>query len=518
MNALLVFPQMPSTMWNMDFLARIRRKKAIYPPLGLLTVAALLPSDWNLILIDLNIRKLKNSDLADSDLVFISAMNVQAVSARKLIDRCRRFPLKIIAGGPLFTHEYHRFSGVDHFVLNEAEITLPIFLQDLESGNPQPIYRTEEFADLHYSPVPRWDLIRKNDYLYGIVQYSRGCPHKCDFCDVTALYGHRQRTKTAEQIGREIEAMGDLSDFDMLLFADDNLIGNKKILKTELLPALIKWRAEKKPPVSFATQVSINLVDDADMMQLMLEAGFRHIFVGIETTSPDSLAECGKTQNLKRDLLQNVHQLHAAGFIISGGFILGFDSDQPSIFQEQIDFIQQSGIVIATVNLLKAPFGTTLYERMKNEDRLLETLDFDENKMNVIPKMNIEELYENYRYVLNRIYTPDFIFRRSQIFLNTFQNSKVKTSIKGKVHLRDFSTLFHVVFSIGILHPSRFYFWKLLFWTWKKQPSHLRLAFLFAVLMHHYQRLYSKFCQFMRSTEYREFVREAKQKQEIINI
>ncbi|MDO9635146.1 MAG: B12-binding domain-containing radical SAM protein [Paludibacter sp.] len=514
MKVLLVYPEMPSTMWNMDFLARIRQRKAIYPPLGLLTVAALLPEDWNLQLVDLNIRKLKTSDMIEVDFVFISAMNVQAANTRKLINRCRKFPVKIVAGGPLFTHEYQLFEGVDHFVLNEAELTLPEFLNDLKNGNPQPIYQTDEFCKLEQSPIPRWNLIKKNDYLYGIVQYSRGCPHKCDFCDVTALYGRKQRTKSAAQILNELKKMGNLASFDMLLFADDNLIGNKKLLKEELLPALMKWRAEKQPSVSFATQVSINLVDDEEMMQSMLEAGFRHIFVGIETPVEESLIECGKTQNLKRDLMQSVNQLHAAGFIISGGFILGFDSDTSSVFQKQIDFIQKSGIVIATVNLLKAPFGTDLFERMKSENRLLEILDFDENKMNLIPKMDIEELYEKYRFVLSEIYSPVRIYERSQVFLQTFKNSKVKTSIKGKVKLQDFITLFQVIFYIGICHPSRLYFWKLLFWTQKKQPSHLRLAFLFGVLMYHYCRLFKKFCRFMESAEFRSFIREAKKKQQ----
>jgi radical SAM superfamily enzyme YgiQ (UPF0313 family) len=515
MNVLLAYPEMPSTLWNMDSLVKLRLKKVVYPPLGLLTVAALLPDDWNLKLVDENIRKIDSRDMKGIDLVFISAMNVQAMNAKKLLKKLKKYPAKIVAGGPLFTHEYEAFTEVDYFVLNEAEITLPRFLDDLKNGNPQPLYQTNEFADLPQSPVPRWDLIRKNDYLFGIIQYSRGCPHKCDFCDVTALYGHKQRTKTAAQILQELTTMGDLSVFDMLLFADDNLIGNRTILKNELLPILIKWREQTNPSVSFATQVSINLVDDDNMMQLMQEAGFRHIFVGIETPSEESLKECGKTQNLKKNLLESAKKLHASGFIISGGFILGFDTDTPSIFQKQIDFIQQSGIVIATVNLLKAPFGTELYARMQKEDRLLDILDFDENKMNIVPKMDMEELYKNYHYVLSNIYSPKMIFERSQVFLKTFKSAKVKTSVKGKIKWEDFCTLFGVIFRIGIFHHSRSFFWKLMIWNHKQKSSNMRLAFLFGVLMYHYDLLLRKFRKFLRSEDYKEFIRKAKIKQAI---
>ncbi len=510
MNVLLVYPQMPPTFWKMKFIAKIRMKKSVYPPLGLLTVAALLPLDWSVKLIDLNVRQLTEKDLCNIDYVFISAMNVQAFHVRDLIKQLKRTNVKIVAGGPLFTHEYESFEGIDHFILNEAELTLPLFLQDLAQGNAKRIYQTNEFADISSSPIPRWELINKNDYLYGIVQYSRGCPHQCDFCDVTSLFGRKQRIKNPTQILNEIQALGDLSGFDMLLFADDNLIGNKKILKESLLPALIDWRAEKKPPVSFGTQVSINLVDDDELMQLMSEAGFRNIFVGIETASVESLEQCGKSQNLQRNTIQSINRLHAKGFIISGGFILGFDSDTSNSFQQQIDLIQQSGIVISTVNLLKAPLGTKLHKRMYEENRLLEELDFSEFKINLIPKMDIEELYQGYSKVLKEISDPQRIFERVEVFMNTFKKPKVKTSIRGVLKISDFITLFLMVLWIGILSPERFYFWKLIYWIKRKHPEHMSLGLFFGIFMHFYHLQYLDFVKYKKSKEYEEFIKTTK--------
>lgn len=333
MKALLIYPEMPPTFWTMYQVMEMVGKKASYPPLGLLTIAALLPEAWERRLIDLNVQPLREKDFQWADLVFIGAMNVQAVPARALIARCRSAGVPIVAGGPLFTHEHDQFAGVDHFVLNEAEITLPLFLADLEQGRPKPLYTTAQFADVQLAPLPRWELADLDQYAYGIVQYSRGCPYHCDFCDVTALFGKRPRTKTSAQIIAELGALGDLGRFDLLLFADDNLIGNKKALKADLLPALVDWRRQRPPTPGFATQVTINLADDPELMQLMLEADFRHIFIGIETPEEDSLIACQKGQNTHRDLLENVQQLQRAGFIVTAGFIVGFDTDTPATFQ-----------------------------------------------------------------------------------------------------------------------------------------------------------------------------------------
>jgi len=484
---------MPSTFWTMDHLVEMVGKKASYPPLGLLTVAALLPEAWNKRLVDLNIEDLDDEALRWADYVFIGAMNVQVRSAREVIDRCKQAGVKIVAGGPLFTHEHAVFDGVDHFILNEAEVTLPLFLADLEAGSPKALYATPLFADVHQTPVPMWSLADLDQYAYTIVQYSRGCPYMCDFCDVTALFGRKPRTKTAEQMVAELEALGDLSRFGMVLFADDNLIGNKKSLRDSLLPALIDWRARTNPPVGFATQVTINLVDDEELMKLMLEAGFRHIFSGIETPEEGSLLASQKRQNLRRNLLENVNHLHEAGFIVTAGFIVGFDTDTPESFQRQIDFIQDSGIVIATINLLKAPPGTELYTKMRKAGRLIEPFDFDENESNIIPVMDPKALHEGFDFVLRHVYSPEYVYRRAITFMKAYPGPKVKHKISRPFQWRAVSIFFRIMYRVGIIGKDRRYFWKLFLWTLRHRPGYLEYSFFFATLGLQFQKMYERY-------------------------
>jgi radical SAM superfamily enzyme YgiQ (UPF0313 family) len=494
MKILLIYPEMPVTFWTMNYLLKIAGKRASYPPLGLLTVAALLPEAWEKRLVDLNVAELTDADLAWADYVFVGAMNVQAASAREVIARCRKAGVKVVAGGTLFTHEYEQFDEVDYFVLNEAEITLPQFLADLENGCPKRVYTSLEFANVHETPVPMWELADLRQYEYAIVQYSRGCPYQCDFCDVTALFGRRPRTKTPEQIIAELNALGDLRRFDLLLFADDNLIGNKKLLKTELLPALIEWRKREKITVGFATQVTINLVDDSELMQLMLEAGFRHIFIGIETPEEDSLLASKKKQNAKRNLMKNVQRLHEAGFIVTGGFIVGFDTDTPAIFENQIDFIQESGILVPIVNILKAPPGTELHDRMKKEGRLIEPFDFDETRTNIIPKMDPDVLHKGYGDVLKETLLPKGVYERAKNFLQDYQEPKVENPLfSGLFNFRYIGVASRIFWHIGILGKERRYCWKLLLWSLFHRPKLLDVAFLCVVLMYQFRNMYENY-------------------------
>ncbi|MGH8593652.1 MAG: B12-binding domain-containing radical SAM protein [Gammaproteobacteria bacterium] len=499
MNILLVYPEMPFAFWSMNHLLRMSGKKASYPPVGLLTVAAMLPREWNKRLVDLNIAELTDADLTWADYAFIGAMNVQAMSARQVMARCRRAGVKIVAGGPLFTHEYEGFPGVDHFVLNEAEVTLPRFLEDLQKGCAKPIYTSPEMADVHETPVPLWELADLSQYGFAIVQYSRGCPYQCDFCDVTVLFGRKPRTKTPKQIIAELEALEDLDRFDLVVFADDNLIGNKKLLKTELLPALIEWRKRKKPLVSFATQVTITLADDCELMELMLEAGFRHIFVGIETPEEEGLIACKKRQNTRRNLLQNVRLLHRAGFIVTAGFIVGFDTDTPSIFQSQIDFIQNSGIVVAGVSVLKAPPGTELYERMKREGRLIYEFDFHESQTNIVPKMDARLLSEGYRKVLKHIYSPEHVCERAMRFLSDYQKDRQDSGAYGwelrhlGIACRYLGILARIIFWVGIRGKQRRHFWKLIKWTLAHRPERIDLALFFGVWMYEFNEMYKTY-------------------------
>ncbi|HTP08324.1 MAG TPA: radical SAM protein, partial [Anaerolineae bacterium] len=331
MNILLIYPEFPDTFWSFRYALKFIRKKSISPPLGLLTVAAMLPAEWNKRLVDLNTRKLSDKDLAWADYAFISGMTVQRKSAREAIERCRAAGVKVVAGGPLFTIERELYEDVvDHFILNEGELTLPAFLQDLAQDCAQHIYTTTDFADMDQTPVPLWELADFKRYAMVNLQFSRGCPFNCDFCNVTALLGHRPRTKSVAQIIAELDRLYELGWRSSVLFVDDNLIGNKRLLKTELLPALIEWRKEKAG-ITFQTEASINMADDDELLQLMATAGFTVVFIGIETPDESSLAECSKKQNLKRDLVEDVKRIQRAGIQVQAGFIVGFDSDTPSI-------------------------------------------------------------------------------------------------------------------------------------------------------------------------------------------
>ena len=279
MRVLLIYPEFPDTFWSFKHALKFIRKKASLPPLGLMTVAAMLPLEWDKRLIDLNVERLTDKDLARADIAFISAMTVQRESTLQVIARCKAAGLKVVGGGPLFTAEYSQFEDVDHFVLNEAELTLYPFLNDLEQGCAKRIYTSAEFADIRETPVPLWELADLKRYATMAIQYSRGCPFDCEFCNITALLGHRPRVKTAGQITRELDKLYSLGWRGVIFFVDDNLIGNKKHLKESLLPALIEWRKDKAGFV-FNTEVSINIADDQELLDLMADAGVVRIGIG----------------------------------------------------------------------------------------------------------------------------------------------------------------------------------------------------------------------------------------------
>ena len=486
MKILLVYPEFPDTFWSFKHALRFVRKKAGSPPLGLLTVAAMLPEGWEKRLVDLNVTNLLPKDLAWADYVFISAMIVQRDAARTLIGRCKAAGAKVVAGGPLFTMEHEQFPEVDHFVLNEAELTLPLFLADLADGCAQPIYSTTEFPDIRLTPPPLWQLANLKHYDTASIQFSRGCPFSCDFCNVTALLGHRPRTKTAAQIISELDSLYALGWRKNVFFVDDNFIGNKKQIKSEVLPALIEWR-KGKIGMSFSTEASINLVDDLQLVKLMTQAGFNTVFVGIETPNEDSLAECSKDQNKGRDLVESVKLLQRAGLQVQGGFIVGFDNDPPSIFQQQIDFIQRSGIVTAMVGLLQAPPGTRLYERMKDEGRLVNEMSGDnvDGSTNIIPKMGLEPLREGYRKLLDQIYAPQFYYERILTFLREYHPPEIRLYPDFEYVL----ALWRSIYQLGIRGVERVHYWRLFFWTLFRRPQLFPVAITLAIMGFHFRQV-----------------------------
>jgi len=490
---LLINPQYPDTFWSYKHALKFISKKASFPPLGLLTVAALLPENWEKKLIDLNTNKLSEKNISWADYVFIGGMTVQKKSAFAVIERCREMGKKIVAGGPLFTMDSDEFKGiVDHFVLDEGEITIPMFLRDLDSGSLKPVYRSQEFPALDKTPVPDWKLINMKKYASMSIQYSRGCPYNCEFCNVTILNGHKPRTKNRNQILAELDTLYDLRWKGAVFFVDDNFIGNRKKLKEDILPAITEWIEGKKYPFRFTTEVSINIADDDELLRLMADSGFEEVFVGIETPNEESLIECNKFQNKGRDLVANVKKIQQFGLQVLGGFIVGFDNDPTSIFEKQINFIQKSGIVTAMVGLLNAPKGTKLYKRLKKENRLTKAFTGDNTdcSMNFVPKMNYQTLISGYKKLVNTIYSPGNFYDRLKVFLKEYKPKKKKLP---KLSLNDIGAFLKSIWFLGIQGRERFHFWKLFVWTISYKPKLFRIFMTCAIYGFHFRKVFEAY-------------------------
>lgn len=492
MRALLIYPEFPDTFWSFKHALKFVGRKAVSPPLGLLTIAPMLPAAWEKRLIDMNVARLTDADLDWAEIVLISAMHVQQDSAREVLERCRAAGVRTVAGGPLFTMEPDAFRDeVDTIVLGEAELTLAPFLADLAAGHPDSVYMAEGHPELDATPVPAWELADLDQYDCMPVQFSRGCPFACDFCNITSLLGHRPRTKTGAQIIAELDALYDAGWRRSVFFVDDNFIGNKAVLKRDLLPALIAWRHSKpglaRRGMTFNTEVSINLADDEALVALMVEAGFDKAFIGIETPDDEGLAECGKSQNRRRDLLGDVKKLQRAGIRVDAGFIVGFDSDTPSVFQRQIEFIQQSGIVTAMVGLLQAPTGTRLYARLKDEGRLLgQSIGNNVDMMtNILPKMGMDALRQGYQQLMGHIYSPRYYTERVKTFLREYRLPKVRMPVTKP----EIQALFRSIYQLGIKSEDRAHFWDLVTWTLFRRPALLPLAVTLAIYGHHFKTI-----------------------------
>ena len=489
MKILFVYPKYPDTFWSFKYALKFISKKASFPPLGLLTVASMLPKEWEKRLIDMNVSVLTEDDLMWADYVFISAMVVQKKSVMEVIRRCKNLGIRIVAGGPLFTTGYEEFEDIDHLILNEAESTLPSFLDDLKKGCTHHIYSSKEWPDISKTPLPQWELINMKKYASMCIQYSRGCPFNCEFCDIVVLNGHKPRTKSKNQILEELEILYSQGWRSSVFFVDDNFIGNRKRLKTEILPFLIDWMKQKKYPFSLFTEASINLSDDEELMRLMVKAGFKKVFIGIETPNEESLTECNKYLNKNRDLIACVKKIQSNGLEVQGGFIVGFDNDPPSIFEKQISFIQKSGIVTAMVGLLNAPRGTRLYHRLKKEKRLLNDPSGDNTdfSLNFIPKMNIETLMNGYKKILNTIYSPKQYYKRVITFLKGYKPKPLKKKIN--FNFCDLKAFLKSIWSLGIKGKERLHYWKLISWTLVRRPRLFHLAISLAIYGFHFRKI-----------------------------
>ncbi len=485
----MIYPQCPDTFWSFSHALKFISRKSFQPPLGLLTVAAMLPVEWDKRLVDMNTQKLDDKDLMWADYVFLSAMSGQKESARNIIKRCRSMGIKVVAGGLLFTNEREDFADVDHLVLNEAEITLPVFLNDIRDGKPRHLYTSDKWADITTTPVPLWELINPEHYASMNIQYSKGCPFECEFCNIATLYGRVPRTKNSGQVIAELEKLYELGWRGGVFFVDDNFIGNRKKLKEEILPSIIRWMDMNKHPFNLSTEASINLADDEDLMRMMARAGFSTVFVGIESPHEESLVECTKIPNKNRDLLTSVRKLQNFGLEVQAGFIVGFDKDPVSIFETMIKFIQESGIVIAKVSPLNAPRGTKLYDRLASENRLLNTVTEDnmEFSMNFIPRMDYDKLISGHEKIIDAIYSPKHYNARIKQFMREYKPVQKKAIPIRYNHLK---TAFKSVFILGIIGKERFYFWSIFFWSLFRHPKLFPLAITFSIYRFHMRKVF----------------------------
>jgi radical SAM superfamily enzyme YgiQ (UPF0313 family) len=491
-KVLLIYPKIPDTFWSFKYSLKFIGKKSNFPPLGLLTVAALLPSDYDIRVIDMNVTPLKEKDILDVDLVFTSSMMVQKESLEYVIDLCNKLQKPVVAGGPYPSVAYEKIKGVDYFVLNEAEVTLPLFLKDLEEGHPQKVYHTESKPDITKTPPPRFDLLNIGKYSSMALQYSRGCPFNCEFCDIVELFGRITRTKTPAQFIQEMEILYHSGYRGSIFVVDDNFIGNKTNVK-ELLPKVIEWQKARHYPFLFFTEASVNLAADEDLMDLMVDAGFTMAFLGIETPVEKSLKESGKFQNMRIELLESVRKIQRKGIEVTGGFIIGFDNDPENIADLQIDFIQKSGIATAMTGLLTALPNTRLYKRLEAENRILKDSTGNNTyalTLNFVPKMEKEHLIESYKKVMTHIYTPKHYFERCLSLLENYPSSaRINLGATRLSNIISYARAFFQSLVTQTFSSYGFYYWKFLLRVLFKKPVFFPKAVQMAIYGHHFFKM-----------------------------
>ena len=494
MKILLVSPAYPQTFWSMNNAGRFFDAPANVPPLGLLTVAAMLPQEWQLRLVDMSVEPLLDAHISWADKIFISAMDIQMQSAAVVVQRANAAGVAVVAGGPYYTLYYESVQSVDHIVVGEAETIMSQLIADLENNCAKPIYKADAFPPLMKTPPPRLDLLDIKAYLNMPIQSTRGCPFRCEFCDVLFLNGLVPRHKSLEQIIIELDNILSTGWTGTVFFVDDNFIGNKNLAK-DLLRDIIHWQRENGQPYTFITQASINMADDKELLGLMAEAQFKNVFIGIETPAVASLTECSKKQNLGRDLVKSVEIIHSYGISVMGGFIIGFDADPPEIFELQRKLIEDTGISVAMIGLLSAPPHTPLWDRLEKEGRILGLPSgnntMDEGALNFIPKLDRDFLVKGYKDLLRKLYAPEASFGRIRTCLDHY---RVPDSTPKKPLQRyDLKAMFLFLWTLGLCSRGRLAFWKLFFYTLFKKPSALVEMLHLAAMVHHCQRVTDKF-------------------------
>lgn len=485
MKTLLIYPEYPNTFWSYKYALSFINKKASLPPLGLLTVSSLLPANWVKKLVDMNVCELKDEDILNADIVMISSMIVQAKSAREVISRVKALGKFIVAGGPLFTTTHQDFKEVDCFILNEGEVTIPLFIKDWDKGNVKHVYTSSYKPDITKTPIPDWSLLQKEKYASMAIQVSRGCPYSCDFCDIIIMNGRVPRYKDPAQVIAELDAIYNTGWRSSVFIVDDNFIGNRKKIKV-ILNEISKWMKIHNRPFCLSTEASITVADDQEIIELLKESNFSGIFVGIETPDEDSLKSCGKIQNTGKDLNEKVKFLQRNGLEVKGGFIIGFDTDNSRTFGKMINFIQSSGIVTAMVGLLHALPKTELYKRLKKEGRIISEASGNNTDytLNFTPVFNKDELIKGYKNVLNTIYSPKYYNKRIITYLKEYKEFAKGSSLKLTALTKAISK---AIWLLGIKGKGKLYFWKMVIWTIIHKPSLISEAITQSIYGYHYR-------------------------------
>ena len=485
MNILLVSPKTPATFWSFAHALPFVSRRSTNPPLGLLTVAGMLPTDWDLRLVDLDVEELDDATILRADHVFLGGMIVHRESAREVARRCRRLGRTVIAGGALFLSNREDFPEIDHFVVGEAEELIEELVEDLERGSPKPLYEAEGFPSLERTPVPRWDLLCMDRYATMPIQFSRGCPFDCEFCNVIEMNGRKPRTKQPARFLAELDALFGAGWRGDVFVVDDNFIGKRQRAR-ELLRALIDWQEQRGHPLRFLTEASVDLASDPALLALMVRAGFDKVFVGIETPDPICLRESHKLQNTGTDLGEAIRTLQEAGLEVMGGFIVGFDHDRPDVFERQFAFIQQSGVVTAMVGILTALPRTRLYRRLAREGRLLAESrgNNTEALCNFVPRLGRDTVERGYRELMRRLYDPQAYYRRARVFLR--RHRARPRPLHGS---RDLRAFLRAMWVLGVREKGRRAYWAFLLSVLLRRPRQLAMAVSVAIHGHHFRKV-----------------------------
>lgn len=491
-NVLMVFPRFnQNSFWSLSAACEIYGARCPAPPLGLITLAALLPREWNLKLVDRNAEALEPADLDWADVVMTGGMLPQRRDALKVIDICQARGKPVVVGGPDAMSSPEAYAHAEFLILGEAEGIIDRFIEAWTTGARRGRFSGEKFkVDITQSPIPRFDLITPKHYLYIGVQFSRGCPFNCEFCDIIELFGRVPRSKTNEQMLAELRALYDAGYRGHVDFVDDNLIGNKKAL-LRFLPALEAWQSERGFPFMFSTEASINLADDIRLLDMMKRANFFAVFVGIESPDTKTLISAQKKQNTRRSLAESVHKIYAAGIMVLAGFIVGFDTEERGVAEGMIECIEATSIPVCMIGLLTALPGTQLTRRLEKEGRLLpfqnvEAGDQCTAGLNFVPLRPRREILEDYKAVLTAVYRPAAYFERVRTVGRALRRPGLDVKLVPRVVIRDLGALLRVLWRMTLRRPDlRRHFWRTFVDIARHNPSALQAVVIQMVLYLH---------------------------------